>query len=618
MIDKRKVRKKDLVKCIANSSEISQKKASIVLDIILSATKEELFYSQKSSMPQIGSFIVKEKKARRYRNIRTGEIRYSLPRPAVLFRPGSLLVKILNNHEETIVPNSTTNKPIGKNRKYYIEDGTGCKVFYSKPNPDQTSNLEINFSPILSLVNEKDFPIVLMPQRNSLLKLPREGRSDVRGYKEKDFYNELQTADLPISISVDKHLSILGRTLPYEPDFVLYDKSLNLYIDVEIDEPYDGYSRTPTHIKNGSDEIRDKYFVDSGWVVIRFTEYQIHTNPNGCISYIRYVVDTLRQKIDCVDQPQFVIRENKWDSFQAIIWERNLYREKYLGIQSFEKIVRNIKVICKDKTDKIESIISEFRPKIHTSIESQQKTNKKEKGYGLEFDEKNHTYYPPKDPTGNSDYISVTTLIEEFFPHFDVDAYIEKRIQETGKAREDIEKELTEPSERGTEMHAEIEKCLKGNSYDGNSPELLMFKRFYDDCIIPQNLTFSDAEKVIELPEHNIAGTVDALFKKPNGEYVMIDWKRSKHLIIDGYPRKYGFGRGLSVLSHLDNSSYYKYEMQQSFYKYILEKRYNMTISSMILVVLYPTYDNYFTIKLSKYREKEVKEIIEIHDRMLK
>ena len=191
-------------------------------------------------------------------------------------------------------------------------------------------------------------------------------------------------------------------------------------------------------------------------------------------------------------------------------------------------------------------------------------------------------------------------------------------MQDTGKTREEIEKELREPSERGTTMHAEIEKCLKGKSYDGSSLELQMFKRFYDDRIIPQKLTFADAEKVIELPEHNIAGTVDALFKKSNGDYVMIDWKRSKHLIIDGYPRKYGFGRGLSVLSHLDNSSYYKYEMQQSFYKYILEKRYNMTISSMILVVLYPTYDNYFTIKLSNYREKEVKEIIEIHDRMLK
>ena len=613
--ENRKVNKKKLSEYIAESANISQKKAKTVLNKILSLIKEELVDSKKSSLPQVGSFIVKEKKGRRYKNIRTGEIKYSLPRPAIVFRPSSSLLNILNI-KETVTPKTTANKPTEKKTPYYIEDGTGCKVYYSKPNPEQTDNLKINFSPIHSLVNEKDFPIVLMPQKNSYLKLPREGRSDARGYKEKDFLNELQKANLPISISVDKHLSILGRTLPYEPDFVLYDKGLNLYIDVEIDEPYDGYSRTPTHISNGTDRIRDQFFIDSGWVVIRFTEHQIHTNPTGCVSTIRYIVDSLRDNVQNAKMPNSVVHEEKWDSVQAIIWERNLYREKYLGIQSFEKIIRNLKVICLDKSDLIESKLS--RPQIHEGI-AQSKTNNNEKDKNkIQFDEKNHIYYPKKDPSGNSDYISVTTLIEEFFPHFDVDAYIEKKMQETGKAREEIEKELREPSERGTAMHAEIEKCLKGKGLDVSSPELQMFKRFYDDCIIPQNLTFADAEKVIELPEHNIAGTVDALFKKPNGEYVMIDWKRSKHLIIDGYPRKYGFGRGLSVLSHLDNSSYYKYEMQQSFYKYILEKRYNMKISSMILVVLYPTYDNYFTIKLSKYREKEVKEIIEIHDRMLK
>jgi nucleoid DNA-binding protein len=606
-----KVNKKILAEYIATSANISQKKAKTVLNIILSLIKEELVDSKKSSLPQIGSFIVKEKKARRYKNIRTGEIQYSQPRPSVAFRPSSSLANILNTLKGTVVHQTTINKTAGKKGEYYIEDGTGCKVYYSKPNPEQTANLKINFSPIHSLVNEKDFPIVLMPQTNSFLKLPREGRSDARGYKEKDFLNDLQKADLPISISVDKHLPILRRTLPYEPDFVLYDKGLNLYIDVEIDEPYDGYSRTPTHISNGTDRIRDQFFLDSGWVVIRFTEHQIHTNPTGCVSTIRYIVDSLRENVQNAKMPNCVVHEEKWDSLQAHIWERDLYREKYLGIQSFEKIIRNLKVVCNDKSDKIEPKLS--RPSKHESL-----TNPKNNNNQIQFDDGNHTYYPKKDPSGNSDYISVTTLIEEFFPYFDVDAYIEKKMQETGKAREEIEKELREPSERGTAMHAEIEKSLKGKSYDGSSPELKMFKRFYDDCIIPQKLTFADAEKVIELPEHNIAGTVDALFKKPNGDYVMIDWKRSKHLIIDGYPRKYGFGRGLSVLSHLDNSSYYKYEMQQSFYKYILEKRYNMTISSMILVVLYPTYDNYFTIKLSKYREKEVKEIIEIHDRMLK
>lgn len=613
MGERKSLNKKSLTKYIAKIANISQRKAGIVLNTVLSVIKEDIVDNKKSSIPQIGSFIIKERKSRRYRNIRTGEIQNSIPRLSVVFRASSLLSNILND-----LGKAKDNRSSEKKRNFYIEDGSGCKVYYSKPNPEQTADLRIKFVPILSLVNEQNFPIVLMPQTNSLLKLPREGRSDVRGYKEKDFLNELQKSNLPISISVDKHLSILGRTLPYEPDFVLYDKELNLYIDIEIDEPYDGFSRTPTHVSNGTDKIRDKFFIDSGWVVLRFTEHQIHTNSRGCIATISYIVDSLRQNLGSMNLPNYIVHEDKWNSIQAIIWERNLYREKYLGIQSFEKIVRNFKVICIDKSDKIEPYLS--RPEIHESLAKYQTNTNKEKDINsqIKFDEKNHIYYPKKDPSGNSDYISVTTLIEEFFPYFDVDAYIKKQMEVTGKRKEEIEKELTEPSERGTAMHAEIEKCLKGESFDSSSKELQMFKRFYDDCIIPQNLSFFAAEKVIELPEHNIAGTVDALFKKPNGDYVMIDWKRSKHLIIDGYPRKYGFGRGLSVLSHLDNSSYYKYEMQQSFYKYILEKRYKMRISSMILVVLYPTYDNYFTIKLSKYREKEVKEIIEIHDRMLK
>ena len=614
-IIQRKVYKKNIVDSIVKSTNISKKSANQVLNTFVSIIKEELVNNKKASIPQIGSLFVKERKPRRYKNIWTGQIQISSSRPVVTFRQSSSLDKDLNSTKET---EPIISKQAGKKRNYFVEDGNNCKVFYSRPNPEQTVDLRINYIPIVSLINCDTFPIILMPKGKSLIKLPRDGRSDVRGYKEKEFLHELQKANLPLSISIDMHMSILGRTLPYEPDFVLYDKSLNLYIDVEIDEPYDGYSRTPTHIKKGSDEIRDKFFVDSGWVVIRFTEHQIHTNPISCINTIRYVVESLQHKADSVGQPNFVVHEDKWDSVQAIIWERNLYREKYLGIQSFEKIVRNVKVICKDKSDKIESIISELRPKIHASIESQQKTRKEKTSSRLAFDDKKHIYYPPKDPTGNSDYISVTTLIENFFPYFDVDAYIEKRMKETGKTKEEIEEELKAPSERGTAMHSEIEKYLKGEVYNDSSPEFHMFLNFYDECIIPQNLKFFAAEKVIELPEHNIAGTVDALFEKPNGEYVMIDWKRSKHLIIDGYPRKYGFGRGLSVLSHLDNSSYYKYEMQQSFYKYILEKKYNMPISSMILVVLHPDYNNYFTIKLSKYREKEVREIIEIHDRMLK
>ena len=219
--------------------------------------------------------------------------------------------------------------------------------------------------------------------------------------------------------------------------------------------------------------------------------------------------------------------------------------------------------------------------------------------------------------TGNSDRISVTTLIERFFPHFDEEAYIKKRMEEAGMTEDEVRRELAEPSERGTDMHKQIENYLKGLPYDGSSREFQFFLRFHEEQIVRRGLTFDSAEYPIELKGSNIAGTVDALFRKPDGNYVMVDWKRSKHLIIDGYPKKYGFGCGLSVLSHLDNSSYYKYELQQSFYKYILEKDYDIRVSSMILAVLYPEYDRYYTVKLSQYRRQEVLDMIESYESTL-
>lgn len=607
--------KSHIIDNINKAAGISKSKAKQVLDVILQTIKERLADGEKVSLARFGTFDVKTNRPRKYRNISTGKILITTTKRLPVFRPSSSISNLLNNKTKNAPPPS--NK-----RKYFVEDGADCKILFSKPNPEQTDSLKIGYTPISSLVNKDSYPIVLMPQNNSFLKLPREGRSDVRGYKEADFLSDLLGAKLSVTVSDDKHMAILGRTLPYEPDYVLYDHDQGLYIDVEIDEPYDGYSRIPTHVMEGHDSIRDKYFIESGWIVIRFTEHQIHTNPNACIQLVRHIVDSIQLQ-DLNSKPVHCVEpELKWTSNQAIIWERNLYREKYLGIQSFSKTIRNRKIICRDKTERIETRIR--RTPIHenignrgSSISAPIKRAPKKNALPILFDEVSHIYYPPADPSGCSDYISVTTLIEHFFPHFDVDAYVAKKKLETGKTEEEIRKELSEPSDRGTQMHKDIENYLKGEEVQGDYKEFKMFKCFYHERILAQGLKFYAAEKIIELPQHNIAGTVDALFQKNNGDFVMVDWKRSKHLIIDGYPRKFGFGRGLSVLSHLDNSSYYKYEMQQSFYKYILEKEYKIRISSMILVVLHPDYDKYYPIKLSTYRDKEVKELIEIHDKMI-
>src|SRR5690606_31586096 len=134
------------------------------------------------------------------------------------------------------------------------------------------------------------YPVVKMPKSNTILKLPRNGRSNQKGYKEKDFYNQLKQNITDIEMTDNVHMVIPNFNKPYEPDIVLFDKNLNLYIDIEIDEPYDGYYRYPTHFINPEDEIkqdniRDLFFIESGWIVIRFTEKQVHCQCTGLDFY---------------------------------------------------------------------------------------------------------------------------------------------------------------------------------------------------------------------------------------------------------------------------------------------------------------------------------------------
>ena len=84
----------------------------------------------------------------------------------------------------------------------------------------------------------------------------------------------------------------------------------------------------------------------------------------------------------------------------------------------------------------------------------------------------------------------------------------------------------------------------------------------------------------------------------------MLDWKRSKKLIIDGRPRIYGYGYALSELSSLDNSSFNRYCLQQNIYKHIAEMEYGMKISSMKLVVLHENYSDYHIVDVPTMKKE--------------
>jgi len=432
------------------------------------------------------------------------------------------------------------------------------------------------------------YPVISWPTDPSAATPPHTGRSDIHGFSDNCFRTILKGSNLTSLLRRDVCLPVPCRAIPYEPAIALIDEAAGIFVDVEIDAPYHGWYRFPMHYTEGKDGVRDGYFNDCGWTVVRFTERQVREQPEACVELLEQVVARLRdtsEEIRCNVTP-----EKRWTQREAVEMEKNLVREKYLQIQTFD---------CPDHLPSLVHAIATA----HTPTPQAQRP-------AIVFSEDTHTYADARNQTGTADYTSVTTLIEKFFPFFDEEAYIQKFMAESGKSREEVIKKMLEPSERGTFMHQQIEYFLKGKPHEEDFKEFQMFRKFHEEQILRRGLTFYDAERIVTLPQYGIAGTVDALFRKPDGSYVMVDWKRSKNLIIDGYPKKYGTGRGLSILAHLDNSSYYHYELQQSFYKYILETEYGMKVSSMILCVLHPDYDRYYTIKLGEYRIREVEEMV--------
>ena len=61
------------------------------------------------------------------------------------------------------------------------------------------------------------------------------------------------------------------------------DDIRSLFIDIEIDEPYNNKTRHPTHCQsNDADGEHNDFFLSHGWSVIRFSEAQIVNNPRRC------------------------------------------------------------------------------------------------------------------------------------------------------------------------------------------------------------------------------------------------------------------------------------------------------------------------------------------------
>src|SRR5699024_1809934 len=208
---------------------------------------------------------------------------------------------------------------------------------------------------------------------------------------------------------------------------------------------------------------------------------------------------------------------------------------------------------------------------------------------------------------------SATTIISKFFPEFDPDYVIYK--MKNGKnwgpnnkyfrmSNQEIKdgwnKKGNIALEKGSLLHEQIENFYLQKEYQ-ETEVFYQFKEFFNDY----KLKPYRSEWRIFDDNYQIAGTIDLIVKKGN-KYELYDWKRSKKVVrVDGTPIEINnWQQGIGKLSHIDDTSYNRYCLQQNLYRYILEENYDLKIDSMNLVIFHPNYERYYKVTVPAYKNE--------------
>lgn len=248
--------------------------------------------------------------------------------------------------------------------------------------------------------------------------------------------------------------------------------------------------------------------------------------------------------------------------------------------------------------------------------------NAHERDSRITFQEEGHIYTVDGVPNV---YDSVTTVIHHYFDEFNADKVIDKMMASKnwpnnakyfGMSKEAIKAQWAAAGEyastMGSKLHLEIEMFfddeehyLKADKNENQSAEFQYFLNFYKECVIPKIKIYRTEMYVFD-EETKICGSIDALFQDLNDPtlFYIGDWKRSNEI------KKHNpWQSGFFPVNHLEDTNYSKYSLQLNLYKYILEKKYNMRIGGMFLIVLHPKNDNY-VVETVFDMKKEIENII--------
>jgi len=237
----------------------------------------------------------------------------------------------------------------------------------------------------------------------------------------------------------------------------------------------------------------------------------------------------------------------------------------------------------------------------------------------IKFYQNGHKYFIKSDP--NSKYTSVTTWNHFHFPKFDADKVIQNIFnskswgpdhkywgQNAQQIKDSWKSNGEQVSSAGTDLHLRIENFMNDKRFtfeysnkelyeiymsdkqylkeENQVPEWIQFIDFIKDH---KNLVPFRTEWMIYHEDLKLAGSIDMVFKNPDGTLSIYDWKRSKEITKFNNWNQFATN---PLICHLHDTNYWHYALQLNTYKAILEQKYDQTVKDLFLIRLHPNCEN--------------------------
>lgn len=240
-------------------------------------------------------------------------------------------------------------------RKYW-QDNLAANQDYYQQLPDLLRDNHLKANPRLKLsLRERNKSKTSTPK----LKVNRGiAKTEAqKGVSEAYFFTYLQRYFADCELNSDYFA--LNDAIGYTTDFSLIFPE-GYALDIEIDEPYEGKSKAPHHCQDDDkDRNRNNYLCKLGWIVIRFSEYQVVRHPESCCRLIALVLSKLGcdRYLEPLKDFANLPTDRAWTSSSVKGMVARQYRESYLakaGLFTYDaaREKRNLKVAQAEKARK--------------------------------------------------------------------------------------------------------------------------------------------------------------------------------------------------------------------------------------------------------------------------